>query len=140
MLKIRAATPRDAGSLASIYTELTGSSANWSDTITNGCVVVAEVEGRLVGFGGSDLATLTHLKWLYVLPETQGLGIGSALLQRLETIAQSAGLDSLRLHAAPDATEFYRRHGYSEVPIDERHWHDHEGVEMMKDFESKELL
>jgi ribosomal protein S18 acetylase RimI-like enzyme len=140
MIKIRAAAPGDAGSVASIYTELTGSTANWSDVIENGSVVVAEVDGRLVGFGGNDLKTINQLKWLYVLPETQGVGIGSALLEKLETMAKSVGLDSLRLHAAPDATEFYRRHGYSEVPIDERQRHDHEGVEMMKDFESKELL
>jgi GNAT superfamily N-acetyltransferase len=140
MIKMRAATPRDAGSVASIYTELTGSIANWSDAITNGTVLVAEVDGRLVGFGGSDLKTLTQLKWLYVLPEAQGLGIGSALLESLETMAKSAGLDSWRLHAAPDATGFYMRHGYSEVPIDERQRHDHEGMEMMKHFESKEIL
>jgi ribosomal protein S18 acetylase RimI-like enzyme len=132
MIKIRAATPRDAGSVASIYTELTGSTANWSDVIAIGTVVVAEVDGRLVGFGGNDLKTITQLKWLYVLPETQGLGVGSALLQKLETMAKSAGLDSLRLHSATDATGFYRRHGYCEVPIDERQRHDHEGVEMMK--------
>ena len=133
MIKIRAATAHDAGSVASIYAELTGSTANWSDAIANGTVVVAEVDGRLVGFGGSDLKTLTQLKWLYVLPETQGLGIGSALLESLETMAKSAGLDSCRLHAAPDATGFYRRHGFREVPIDERQRHDHEGVEMMKE-------
>jgi GNAT superfamily N-acetyltransferase len=138
MIKIRAATPRDAGSVASIYTELTGSTVAWSDVIANGTVVVAEVDGRLVGFGGNDLKTITQLKWIYVLPETQGLGIGSALLERLETMAKSAGVDSLRLHAAPDATGFYMRHGYSEVPIDEKQRHDHEGVEMMKDLDSKE--
>jgi GNAT superfamily N-acetyltransferase len=133
MTKFRAATPQDAGSVASIYTELTGSSANWSDAIANGTVVVAEIDGRLVGFGGSDQESMTQLKWLYVLPETQGLGIGSALLERLETRARSDGFHSLRVHAAPTATEFYRRHGFREVPIEEREQHDHEGIEMMKE-------
>ena len=134
MIKIRAATQRDAEYLAAIYQETTGLASNWFEAIGNAVVLVAEVDGRVVGFGGTDLKTMSELKWLYVLAETQRLGIGSALLKTLETMAASAGLDTIRLHAAPEAVEFYQRHGYCEVPIELRHQHNHEGVEMMKEF------
>ena len=138
MIKIRAATQKDVESIAFIYNAATRHSSNnqsWNVAIASATLVVAEIDDRLVGFGGLDLESVTPLKWLYVTPGSQQTGIGSMLLEKLETVARLAGMHSLRLHAAPDATRFYMKHGYSEIPIEQRHAHDHEGVEMIKDLD-----
>jgi len=51
----------------------------------------------------------------------------------LESIGWEAGLDLLRVHSAPGAVNFYRRHGYRLVETAAQLGHDHEGVEMMKE-------
>ena len=98
--------------------------------------MVAEVEGAVIGFGGIDIDATEQLKWLYVLPEYQGAGIGARLLKELEQVGWTCGLSAIRLHAAPGAAEFYQRHGYSRVAEDDsednRVVHDHAGVEMIK--------
>ncbi len=140
MITIRAATQQDSDSIASIYNSATGSSSNkqsWNEVLASRTLVVAEINDRLVGFGGLDLESVTPLKWLYVAPGSQRTGIRSMLLEKLETEARSAGLRFLRLHAAPDATSFYSQHGYREVPIEEKHAHDHEGLEMVKDLDKR---
>lgn len=52
---------------------------------------------------------------VYVDPDATGEGVGSALLERLETTARSEGLDSLGLLASTNARGFYEHHGYEPV-------------------------
>ena len=95
-------------------------------------MVVAEVDTQIAGFGGIDSDAVEQLKWLYVMPEHQGAGLGSEILTQLEKIGWSRGLTAIRLHAAPGAFLFYRKHGYSEVERDDVP-HDHEGIVMVKE-------
>lgn len=72
---------------------------------------VAEADGRVVGF---VLLTPTWLDHLYVHPEVQGQGIGTALLQ----LAQSLRPDGFGLwvfESNTPARALYRRHGLREV-------------------------
>ncbi len=94
---------------------------------------MAEDDGRIIGFGGIDVQASEPLKWLYLLPQYQRVGLGSKILQRLEEIGWESGLSLLRLHSAPLAVEFYRRHGYRAVEPTDLLGHDHEGVEMAKE-------
>ncbi|WP_432926600.1 GNAT family N-acetyltransferase [Microbispora sp. CA-135349] len=49
-----------------------------------GAVVVGEVDGTIVGFGGTlRRGTVTHLGDLFVLPDHQSSGVGRAILSRL---------------------------------------------------------
>jgi ribosomal protein S18 acetylase RimI-like enzyme len=95
-------------------------------------MVVAEVNAQIAGFGGIDTSDVEQLKWLYVMPEYQGAGAGSELLKRLEEIGWARGLTAIRLHAAPGAFLFYRKHGYREVERDDVP-HDHDGIAMVKE-------
>ena len=61
---------------------------------------------------GAALLVRDTLLALYVLPACQGSGLGSALLRAAEAELQRTGYPCLRLHAAPSALGFYRRHGY----------------------------
>ena len=137
MFEIRTAKVEDKESIQRVYGSLVGSQSaqnenSWDQLIQAGGLLVAEIEGRIVGFGGIDLNAAEQVKWLYLLPEFQGRRLGSKILQRLESIGWEAGLSSLRLHSAPQAVEFYGSQGYKVVGATEQLGHDHEGVEMVK--------
>lgn len=133
---VRLATAEDLESIQRVYSYVigppTGQERTWSRLVAVGCMVVAEVEGQIAGFGGIDSDAVEQLKWLYVMPEYQGAGVGTAILKRLEEIGWSRGLTAIRLHAAPGAFLFYRRHGYREVERDDVA-HDHNGIVMLKE-------
>ena len=77
-----------------------------------------EDDGELVGvMGVQDVGDLDLIRHAYVLPGSQGRGIGSALLKRL---ASSAGRPILvgTWAAADWAIRFYERHGFELVPAE----------------------
>lgn len=80
-------------------------------------VFVALEDGAIVGtvsLGGGKLHSL------FVEPDQQGTGVGSALVAVLEQHAQSVGLATLRLSSSLTARRFYAGRGYRELAI-ERH-------------------
>jgi ribosomal-protein-alanine N-acetyltransferase len=125
---IRLAGAADAGDIARLSREAIEYGLAWSwtprrvmaslrDAATNG--IVARDAGGLHGFAlmsyGDDEA---HLLLLAVNAARRRSGIGSALLQWLETTAQVAGIRSLHLETrqrSSVARAFYRRHGFAET-------------------------
>jgi putative acetyltransferase len=73
--------------------------------------VVAEIAGRVVGFGQFNPST-AEVEAVYVHPEHAGAGVGGALLRHLEQLADAASLPSLHLTATLNAVPFYERHGF----------------------------
>ena len=78
---------------------------------------VYELEGKIVGV--SDLTMENKgagiVRWVYVLPEYQRKGIGTALLRHIESIAKRRGLRMLKLRTSEKACwaiSFYRKLGY----------------------------
>jgi ribosomal protein S18 acetylase RimI-like enzyme len=62
---------------------------------------------------------------LYVLPEYQKKGIGTALVTHLQNVAQDLGIRKLKLHVgelAVWAINFYRKLGYVNIDMLERTW------------------
>ncbi|HKO62298.1 MAG TPA: GNAT family N-acetyltransferase [Pyrinomonadaceae bacterium] len=135
-VSLRLALAGDLESIQRLYTYIigppSGQERTWSRLIADGCMVVAEANGQIAGFGGIDTRAVEQLKWLYVMPEHQGAQIGTQLLKKLEEIGWSRGLTAIRLHAAPGAFLFYQKHGYREVEPDDV-LHDHAGTTMIKD-------
>ena len=80
-------------------------------------VLVAEAEGLVVGFSQVHL-DLAEVQAVYVLPETEGRGIGSMLLAAVEEAAAAHGLTRLTLKATLNAEAFYRRHGWHSLRRD----------------------
>ena len=79
--------------------------------------LVCEKQGQIVGVGGLDTMS-GYLSRGYVLPEWQGKGIGTALLERLESIARSHRMQEVHLDATLTSTRFLERRGYH--PLGER--------------------
>lgn len=73
--------------------------------------LMAEVNGSLVGFG--EIAPRNNeIKAVYVSPAAGRMGVGTALLTRLEELAKNQGCKELWLHSSLTAQAFYLSHGY----------------------------
>ncbi|HVE53812.1 MAG TPA: GNAT family N-acetyltransferase [Ramlibacter sp.] len=93
--------------------------------------VLAETDAALVGFVELDCSASpgpvqglagAELVCLYVQPQAQRAGVGSALLREAEAMAQRAGASSLWLSAWEGnarALAFYARAGYDDVGASE---------------------
>ena len=76
-----------------------------------------EENGRLVGVIGLEpVADVTLIRHAYVLPEWQRRGIGTRLLERLKADTASRRLLVGTWRDAVWAVDFYRKHGFHEVP------------------------
>ena len=81
------------------------------------CVFVAVSQGKVVG----TLALVAsgdagHLRGMAVLPEWQGRGVASALLEAAEGEVRKQHLKRVTLHTTEPlarATRFYERHGFT---------------------------
>ena len=76
--------------------------------------VVAEVDGRIRGFGAVIL-TKAEISSVYVDPAYVRRGIASALVAAMERLAANHGLQALELQAAGGALTFYEKQGFTYV-------------------------
>ena len=84
--------------------------------------LVAELDGRTVGFGNLNVAfgctacVTAELDCLYVSPEYQGRGIGRAIVAELEVLARQSAVTAIKVYAASiDAKQFFQALGYTSV-------------------------
>lgn len=140
-MRVRKATPRDADEVFSVHqaaiAELGidsydaeqvaawgagGSPADY-DFDTADAFLVAEANGRVVGFGSLSPTPGDHLASpvdaevtaVYVHPGHARTGVGSRLLRALETVARVWHADTLGLHASLNAVDFYEHAGFDRV-------------------------
>lgn len=77
---------------------------------------IARYKGRPVGCGGlKQFNNYGELSRLYVRPQSRGLGIAQAILERVEKLARDAGLKLVLLETGnlqPEALAFYHSAGY----------------------------
>lgn len=131
-ISIRKAEPQDAKRLAEIaysawatsilplLTEKSGLreaerrrlSQSVADSLSR--IIVAEVDGIAVGWC-SRASHRAYIPFLFVMPELQGNGLGTLLLQRMESILELEGAERVHLETPADnvrAVRFYERQGY----------------------------
>ena len=83
--------------------------------------LLLEQAGKALGFAGAEThyagTPHTRLHKLYVLPAEQGSGVGKALLNAVEQLAQSKGNSAVELNVNKynPAQEFYRKLGYERI-------------------------
>jgi ribosomal protein S18 acetylase RimI-like enzyme len=136
-VKIRPAAKKDEQLLRELWEEFDGELDHpaylretweeaWTDlseTVRDGVALVAEADGRAVGFIfcvlGDRGRKTAHVTDIYVRPEARGRGIGRALLAAVIEPAREAGLDHVSLEVMMRNTEarhLYERLGF--VPYD----------------------
>ena len=96
----------------------------YAEAIRRGHVWVAEVDGVVVGYAwGVRLSDGGHhLEQLSVVPDCQGRGIGSGLVERVAEWARSEGAADLTLStfaAVPFNGPWYQRRGFAVVDAEE---------------------
>lgn len=91
-----------AASAASMY--------DWHKWFSRLYTVVAEQDGRPVGYGNID--DTGYLDHLFVHPEAGGQGIASAICARLEGWAAGRGIKRLTVHASRTAKPFFEARGW----------------------------
>jgi ribosomal protein S18 acetylase RimI-like enzyme len=99
----------------------------WSDlaqTVREGVALIAEEEGRAVGFVfcvlGDRGRRTAHVTDIYVRPEARNKGIGRALLSGVLDPARSAGLDHVSLEVLisnREARRLYERLGFTPMDV-----------------------
>lgn len=82
--------------------------------VQTGGAVVAEEEGRVVGYAVLNVTT-GEIDAAFVEPSHQGRGIALQLLRQLETLARGRGLLRMFLSASLNAVPFYERAGFRQV-------------------------
>ena len=83
---------------------------SWARRQAANQTVVAEVNGRIVGF--AELAGEGKVHMLFCHKDHQGEGVGSALLTRLEQMARDQGLTRLGTEASVTARSFFEARGF----------------------------
>jgi GNAT superfamily N-acetyltransferase len=83
---------------------------------------VCELEGRIVGVAASEVPGQSPevgiVTRMYVLPEFQREGIGTALISEIENIAKEQGIREILIPTDPKARwaiSFYKKMGYKEI-------------------------
>ena len=77
--------------------------------------LVFEEQGQVLGMGALFKNEITRM---YIAPNAQGRGIGSALLQALEEEARRQQIDMLEAHASPSAVGLYEKFGFKSIRND----------------------
>lgn len=73
-----------------------------------------EETDRVVGFGRLDLPD-QEISAVYVHPDVDRQGVGTALLEALESEAATRGFERVSLYSSMNAVGFYERRGYQRV-------------------------
>lgn len=84
---------------------------------------VVEYNGKVVGSAGvapleNEAATICELQKMYFLPETRGLGIGGAMMDRCLQTAKDFGFEQCYLETMPfmlDAQKLYKKVGFYNI-------------------------
>jgi len=100
----------------------------------NGSFIIAEIENKIVGFGVAIVEKLSQNDLMEVLPHTpgriielyvdskyRGKGIGTQLMQQLESYLKQKGCQTIHIEVyAPNVKthKLYKRFGYSDRNID----------------------
>ncbi|MEJ6395161.1 GNAT family N-acetyltransferase [Gymnodinialimonas sp. 2305UL16-5] len=86
-------------------------SEGWRARVEEAVTIVAERDGRHLGFMTMDMET-GYLDFAYVAPEVMGKGVAAALYAVIEGRARTQGLARLETEASLLAQPFFKRHGW----------------------------
>lgn len=96
-----------------IWSSSVNKEERWLDVVVNQLVLLAEIDGVLVGFG--TLKNYNYIDFFYVHKDFQGMGIARELLNRLLDEATSHGEKLLTSDISLTAKPFFEKHGFKVV-------------------------
>jgi GNAT superfamily N-acetyltransferase len=73
------------------------------------CIVDNRIAGAFGLIAGS--ARRMHLNWILIDPKFQGMGIGSAIMDRIATLAMAAGIHVVDIAASHKSAPFFAKFG-----------------------------
>ena len=85
----------------------------WAERLATKNPLVAIEDGQIVGF--AELEPDGHIDYFYCHHEWQRCGVGTALLQIVETEAKCFGLDALHAEVSTTAVAFFRAKGFEVI-------------------------
>lgn len=85
----------------------------WDASFLKHNTIVAEQNGRIVGFG--DMDDSGYLDKLFVHKECQGMGIAKAIVTALEQDEKRKRISCFTVHASITAKPFFEKMGYQVV-------------------------
>ncbi|MCX7592834.1 MAG: GNAT family N-acetyltransferase [Fischerella sp.] len=85
----------------------------WNQNLHAKMTYVAEIDRKIVGF--AQLETNGHIDCFYCHKDFQGMGVGSKLLESIETKAKELGINRLFTEASITAKGFFERKGFQVI-------------------------
>lgn len=77
--------------------------------------LVAEINDKIIGtvaLEGKELCTF------FVHPDYQNTGIGTHLLEKIESVAETKGISKIKAEASISGVAFYEKNGYRKTGMD----------------------
>jgi putative acetyltransferase len=90
-----------------------GEIETWTERMRNRTTFVAEAQGRLIGF--IQYEPPDHIDMTYVHPQSQRVGVASALLAAIEDEARRHGVKLLNVEASITSRPFFLARGFETV-------------------------
>jgi putative acetyltransferase len=82
----------------------------FAQRLAGALTIVASLDGKIAGFASLREGTLVDM--LYVHPRAARRGVGSALIDALEKLAQARGAREISVDASDAARDFFAARGY----------------------------
>jgi N-acetylglutamate synthase-like GNAT family acetyltransferase len=91
--------------------------AQWSEQLQRRMTYVAEEQGKVIGF--AELEKTGHINCFYCHAEYQRMGVGTQLLNQIQSKAKNLGIQKLFTEASITAKQFFERQGFRVITAQE---------------------
>ena len=85
---------------------------------------VCEVDGKILGAFGlfDDGENMKTLKWILLDPQTQGIGVGSTIMERVIQLSRTSQTRVVKIAASHKSAPFFARFGASITSLTKNGW------------------
>ncbi|TBR61957.1 GNAT family N-acetyltransferase [Westiellopsis prolifica IICB1] len=108
-INIRDYTPEQVNAWAPQYMNY----RRWNEHLHSKMTYVAELDGKIIGF--AQLEPDGHIDCFYCHKDFQGMGVGSKLLDTLQTEAETLGINRLFAEVSITAKGFFEHKGFEVI-------------------------
>lgn len=90
----------------------------------SGDYAVCEVDGEVLGAFGLfvDSENMKRLNWILLDPQTQGIGVGSMIMERVIQMGRTTQTKAVKIAASHKSAPFFARFGASTTSLTKNGW------------------